>query len=84
MDYLLKKELSTAEKYKDNVFMLISCKIIREEMLTSQSFLDACQLYVGQQATKLWRGKKLNFKNVYFLGTDSKRQKKLIGRRAIM
>lgn len=53
MDYLLKKELSTAEKYKHNVFMLISCKIIREEMLTSQSFLDACQLYVGQQATKL-------------------------------
>lgn len=53
MDYLLKKELSTAKKYKDNVFMLISCKIIREEMLTSQSLLDACQLYVGQQATKL-------------------------------
>lgn len=32
VDCLLKKELNTAEKYKDNVLMLISCKIIRKEI----------------------------------------------------
>lgn len=64
MGYLLKKELSTTENYKDNVvLMLIFCKIIRDgnplSICTSQSFLDARQLYVGQRATKLKEEKRI-------------------------